>query len=115
MAGVRDPAKAARFFRKRGVKNALLTLEGDGVYVDPADGEPFAMPAHRIDVVDTTGCGDGFTAGVIAGIAHGWDVRKTARFANAVAAQIAMGLGSDGKLESFDKTIEVMETWPLRQ
>ncbi len=115
LASVRDPAEAARFFRERGVKNALLTLEGDGVYVDPADGEPFVMPAHRIDVVDTTGCGDGFTAGVITGIAHGWDIRKTARFANAVAAQIAMGLGSYGKLESFDKTIEVMETWPLRQ
>ncbi len=114
MSGDRDPAAAARFFRERGVRNVLLTLEGDGVYVDPANGDPFSLPAHRIDVVDTTGCGDGFTAGVIAGIHHGWDIRRTARLANAVAAQIAMGLGSDGKLESFERTLEVMDAWPLR-
>ena len=112
MAGVREPAAVAEFFRARGVGNILLTLEADGVYVSPAEGEPFTVPAHRVDVVDTTGCGDGFTAGVIAGIARGWDLHRTARFANAVAAQIAMGLGSDGRLVSFDRTVEVMENWP---
>ena len=114
LAGERDPAGAARYFRSRGVRNALLTLEGDGVYVDPEVGEPFTAPAHQIDVVDTTGCGDGFTAGVMVGIARGWDIRRIARFANAVAGQIATGLGSVGKLESFERTVEVMETLPLR-
>lgn len=114
MAGVSDPAEVARWFKARGVGNVLLTLEGDGVYVDPAGADPFHLPAHEIDVVDTTGCGDSFTAGVIVGLSKGWDIRQCARFANAVAAQVAMGLGSDGTLTSFEKTVEVMETWPLR-
>ena len=114
MAGVRDPAEVARWFKERGVGNVLLTLEGDGVFVDPSEGEPFRLPSHKIDVVDTTGCGDSFTAGVIVGVSKGWDLRKTARFANTVAAKVAMGLGSDGKLTSLEDTLEAMESWPLR-
>jgi len=32
-----------------------------------------------------------------------------------VAANVALGLGSMGKLSSFDATIEAMKTWPLRE
>jgi len=114
MAGETDPAKVAGWFKNHGVKTAILTLEGDGVYVDPEHGEPFHLPSHQIDVVDTTGCGDSFTAGVIVGLAKGWDIRETCRFANTVAAHVAMGLGSQGKLTSFDATLEAMNSWPLR-
>ena len=114
MAGKSEPAEVARWFKERGVGTAILTLEGDGVYVDPAEGDPFHLPSHEIDVVDTTGCGDSFTAGVIVGLAKGWDIRETCRFANTVAAHVALGLGSQGKLASFDATFEAMNTWPLR-
>ncbi len=114
MAGMREPADVARWFKARGVGNAILTLEGDGAYVDPADGDPFTLPAHRIDVVDTTGCGDSFTAGIIVGLSHGWDVRKCGKFAMAVAASVARGLGSQGTLSTFDAAVEAMNTWPLR-
>ena len=89
MAGMEDPAAVARWFKDHGVGNAVLTLEDEGVYVDPLEGDPFHCPAHRIDVVDTTGCGDSFTAGIIAGVSKGWDIRQSARFANAVAALVA--------------------------
>lgn len=114
MAGVSEPAEVARWFKAQGVKNAILTLEGDGVYVDPEHGDPFHLPSHKIDVVDTTGCGDSFTAGVIVGIAKGWDIRESCRFANSVAAHVALGLGSQGKLVSFEATVEAMNTLPLR-
>lgn len=115
MAGQDDPAAVAGWFKSQGVKNAVITLEGDGVWVDPEEGTPFHLPAHEIDVVDTTGCGDSFTAGIIVGLSKGWDNRTCARFANAVAANVAMGLGSIGKLSSFEATVEAMNTWPLRQ
>lgn len=114
MAGVEDAAEVARYFKSRGVKNAILTMGGDGVYIDPEEGEPFTLPAHDIEVVDTTGCGDSFSAGIIVGLSKGWDLRKSARFASAVAAKVAMGLGSDGTLKSFDDTVEAMESWPLK-
>lgn len=114
MAGVENPADVARYFKDRGVKNAILTMGGDGVYVDPKNGDPFTLPAHDIGVVDTTGCGDSFTAGIIVGLIKGWTILESARFASAVAAKVAMGLGSDGKLTSFDDTIEAMNTLPLK-
>ena len=114
MAGMSDPVEVARYFKREGVKNAILTMGGDGVYVDPEDGDPFRLPAHGIEVVDTTGCGDSFTAGIITGIAKGWDLCESARFASAVAAKVALGLGSDGKLISFDDTLDAMNNWPLR-
>ncbi len=114
MAGGGTPAEVAAWFKGRGVRNAVITLEGEGVWVDPEMGEPFHLPAHRIDVVDTTGCGDSFTAGIITGLARGWDLRQSARFANTVAAHVAQALGSQGILTDFDTTVQAMERWPLR-
>ncbi|WP_313666069.1 sugar kinase [Shinella sp.] len=114
MAGTHEPREVARFYKARGVKNAILTMGADGVYVSPENGEDFVLPAYDIPVSDTTGCGDSFTAGIIVGIIKGWDLREAARFASAVAAKVAMGLGSDGKLVSFDDTLAAMNSLPLR-
>jgi sugar/nucleoside kinase (ribokinase family) len=68
-----------------------------------------------VPVSDTTGCGDSFTAGVIVGLVKGWDLAKIARFASAVASQVAQGLGSQGKLESFDDTMKAMDSLPTKR
>ncbi|MDR3496474.1 MAG: sugar kinase [Ancalomicrobiaceae bacterium] len=104
MSGLDEPADVARFFQSRGARNCLLTLGGDGVYVAPETAVPFHVPAFDIPVSDTTGCGDTFTSGVIVGLTRGWDLTETARFASAVSAKVAMGLGSQGKLSSFEDT-----------
>jgi sugar/nucleoside kinase (ribokinase family) len=114
MAHDRDPARVAAFFKARGVKNCILTLGADGVYVSPEHGEDFHLPAFEVEVFDTTGCGDSFTAGIIVGIVKGWDLKQSARFASAVAAKVAMGLGSDGKLVSFDDTVAAMNSLPVK-
>jgi sugar/nucleoside kinase (ribokinase family) len=38
MAGLSDPSAVAAFFKSKGVKNCLLTLAGDGVFVSPEAG-----------------------------------------------------------------------------
>lgn len=115
MAGTNNVEDVARFFRERGVKNCILTLGAHGVYVAPEHGEAFSLPAFDIAVSDTTGCGDSFTAGIIVGLTKGWALRECARFASAVAAKVAMGLGSQGKLKSLDDTLEAMRSLPVRQ
>lgn len=112
MAGATDPATVAAFFKARGVKNCILTLGADGAYVVPESGKPFQVPAFDIDVSDTTGCGDTYTSGVIVGLIKGWDLEYIARFASAVSAKVAMGLGSQGKLQSLDDTLVAMATLP---
>lgn len=114
MSGLSAPSDIAEWFKARGVRNAILTMGGDGVYVAPAEGDAFMLKAHDIEVVDTTGCGDSFSAGIIVGLVKGWPLQECARFASAVAARVAMGLGSDGRLGSFDETVETMNTLPLK-
>lgn len=115
MAGQSEPGAVAAWFREKGVGNVVLTLEGDGVFVLPREGDAFQLPAHRIDVVDTTGCGDSFTAGIITGVSRGWSLHDSARFANTVAAHVACGLGSQGILKDFDATVKAMNDWPLKE
>ena len=114
MAGTTSVPAVADFFRARGVKNCVLTLGAHGVYVAPEHGEPFHLPAFDVPVSDTTGCGDSFTAGIIVGLTKGWSLRESARFASAVAAKVAMGLGSQGKLKSFDDTLEASRSLATR-
>ena len=115
MAGTDDPATVAAWFQGKGVANVILTLEGDGVYVAPTGGDAVHLPAHDIEVVDTTGCGDSFTAGIITGLSKGWSLVESARFANTVAAHVACGLGSQGILTDFDTTLNAMHAWPLKE
>ncbi len=53
------------------------------------------MPAFQVDVVDTTGCGDAFSAGFILGRTQGRPLADSARLGCATAAQVAQGLGTD--------------------
>ena len=114
LTGCANPGDVSAWFKSRGVGNVLLTLGGDGVWVDPADGEEFMLPAHAVDVVDTTGCGDSFTAGVITGLINGWDIQESARFATTVAAHVAIGLGSQGALRDIESTLSAMSAWPVK-
>jgi sugar/nucleoside kinase (ribokinase family) len=115
MAGRADPQKVAQFYKDLGARNVLLTMGGNGVYVSRESDEAFQLRAHAIKVVDTTGRGDSFTAGIIVGLVHDRTLKSGARFASTVAAKVAMGLNSDGKLKSFEDTVAAMKSWPLRR
>ncbi|MFJ9562165.1 carbohydrate kinase family protein [Streptomyces fuscichromogenes] len=71
-----------------------VTRGGDGALLVTAESaEP--VPAFEIDVVDTTGCGDAFSAGFVYGRGLGRTPHDSAVLGNAVAALVAQGLGSD--------------------
>ncbi len=57
--------------------------------------ETIAVPAFAVEVVDTTGCGDAFSAGFLRGIGLGRPPREAAVLGCAAAALVAQGLGSD--------------------
>ena len=113
LCGREDPRDAARYFLDLGVGTCILTMGGAGCIVADRDGA-FRLPAHEVEVVDTTGCGDAFTAGVIAGLHHGWDIERAARLGGTCGALVAGGLGSDHGIVDWDRTVEAMKTMPLR-
>jgi sugar/nucleoside kinase (ribokinase family) len=114
MVGTHDPAACARFFIDKGAGACAISLGGDGSYVMTRDGRQFTMPAFDVAVRDTTGCGDAYSAGFIAGLVRGWDLAECARLATATAALVATGLGSGANLISFDETVRAMNSLPVR-
>jgi sugar/nucleoside kinase (ribokinase family) len=53
------------------------------------------VPALEVEAVDTTGCGDAFSAGFLRGLSLGRARPDAARLGCAAAALVAQGLGTD--------------------
>jgi sugar/nucleoside kinase (ribokinase family) len=114
ITGHQDPTDAAQVLIEHGVGVVGLKMDSDGCLVMAGEGTVIRQPAFEVDVVDTTGAGDAFAAGFVAGVYQGWSLEKTARFANAVGALCVTGLGATGGVRSLEKTLDFMETTPLR-
>ncbi|WP_297836917.1 carbohydrate kinase family protein [uncultured Roseibium sp.] len=110
ISGAGDIQEAGRFFLDRGVKQCVFTLGGDGVCFMDHKGEFVRQPALEISVVDTTGCGDAFDAGFITALHHKMDLKTALNFAQASAALVATGLGSDAGIKSFEDTVNFMNS-----
>ncbi len=108
MSGWGTPEDCAAFFLDRGAACCVFTLGSEGAYYAHGDGTRIHTPAYQIDVVDTTGCGDAFDAGFIAALHHAMDPEQSLFFAQAAAALVAGGLGSDAGIVSFDHTMDWM-------
>ena len=92
--GASSLEEGARALVARGVGCVAVTQGAKGALVVTAE-ETIEVPAFAIDVVDTTGCGDAFSAGFLRGLSLGADLRGAARFGCATAAQVAQGIGTD--------------------
>ena len=78
--------EAVQIVKDHGVKNVLVTLGGDGVYLDTENESPVHIPAKKVEVVDTTAAGDSFTAALAAMLVEGKTLKEAAEFANQVSA-----------------------------
>ncbi len=68
------------------VKALVVTRGGDGAQIY-ADGVCHDIPAVKVDdIVDPTGCGDTYRAGLLYGMAQGWDWPTTGRLASLLGA-----------------------------
>ncbi|HUB43197.1 MAG TPA: PfkB family carbohydrate kinase [Streptosporangiaceae bacterium] len=68
------------------------------------------IPAVAVAVTDTTGCGDGFGAGMLTGLLLGCDAADAAWLGVACGALVATGLGSDAGLESLGQVLDFLQT-----
>ena len=86
--GPGDVEKAARVLLDTGLKRVFISLGGEGVYAADAESAVFLPPVPG-RLVNTTGCGDAFTAALVWAYLEGLDLETTARAALS-AASIAM-------------------------
>ena len=94
LSGASDLAEGCRALLDRGVGCVAATCGAEGAVVVDRQRET-RVAAFEVDVVDTTGCGDAFSAGFLRGLSLGRGPGDAARLGCAAAALVAEGLGSD--------------------
>jgi sugar/nucleoside kinase (ribokinase family) len=94
LTGEHELEAGCRALVERGVGCVAATAGADGAIVVDAEGAEH-VPAFAIEPVDTTGCGDAFSAGFLRGLSLGRTRREAATLGCAAAALVAGGLGSD--------------------
>jgi len=87
----------------RDVKALVLTLGAKGSVVH-ADGKRYDIPSVKADaLVDPTGCGDAYRAGLLHGMANGWDWPSTGRLGALMGAIKIAHRGAQNHAPSRDE------------
>lgn len=107
--GCDTPENIAAFYLSRGVKTAVIKLGAEGLYVRQGE-QNCRVPAHRVEVVDTTGAGDASCGGFLYAWLQGWDLEKCARLANAVGGLTVQCMGGAEAITDLDQVLTFMET-----
>jgi fructokinase len=83
-----------QLFDKTNVDYAFVTWGEKGAYLHQRNEKPYFVEAPEVDVVDTTGCGDAFTASLIYGFHKGWSGQRILGFAVDFASEVAQYEGA---------------------
>jgi sugar/nucleoside kinase (ribokinase family) len=116
VSGLTNPQDIARYFLDMGCGHTVFKMGGEGSRISWYENgglEELRIPAFKANVVDSTGCGDAYCAGFIAGLAQGWDLEKAGRLGAAAGALVIQGLGSDAGIVSLEETVKFMESAPI--
>ncbi len=109
LAGTGDMSQAARAFVRDGARNVVIKLGARGVLCLDESGRETTVPAFKVpQVVDTTGAGDCWAAGFLAGLLEGRPLPDAARLGNAVAALSVQAAGATTGIRSMDQVTSLM-------
>ena len=98
-----DVTARARSLLTRVGQTAVVTLGAQGAQI-VSQNQSIHLETFEVDVVDTTGAGDAFNAGLAVALAEGKDLRAAVRFANATAA---LSVTKPGTARSVPRRAEV--------
>jgi sugar/nucleoside kinase (ribokinase family) len=109
--GVREPAAIIDRYRELGSVGFVGVKAGiHGSFLSPAAGDWHEIPCVPAPgpVADTTGAGDAFLAGLVAGIVSGLGPRDAGRLGAATAACCVTGVGATAGLRSLEDTLDLV-------
>lgn len=107
ITGAADLDGGIKTILEAGAGAVAVTMGAGGSRI-VAGGTDTCIPAIGVQVVDTTGCGDAYSAGFIIGLCRGWDPVRAGWLATATAALCAQGLGSDATLTGLSQALELI-------
>lgn len=105
-----DYRDMVKTFRDSGSKGIVgIKLGAEGCYLTNEQEEHF-IPAFKIEkIVDTTGAGDSFIAGLIAGQIKGLSLEESGKLGNMVGALSVQALGASSGIKSLEETIKIFK------
>lgn len=92
LTGKDDPIDCAAAIHEH-AENVALTLGGDGSLL-MHEGQTIPISGDAADVIDTTGAGDMYAAGILYGITNGLTWKQSGRLASHAAAKIVSQMGA---------------------
>jgi ribokinase len=107
-----DAEKAADAFLARGVRNAVITLGAQGVFVKNAHTCAHVPAVDAGKVVETTGAGDAFNGGFAVALSEGMDLVAAARFGCATAGISITRPGTAPSMPTRDEIDELLASIP---
>jgi sugar/nucleoside kinase (ribokinase family) len=115
ITGLADPSEMARWLQDRGCTHAVIKLDAAGAFCREADGTETHVPAYQVDeVVDTTGAGDCWSAGFLAGLSSAQTIPDAADLGNATAAHCIRAAGASTGIISLEGIRAFQQCVPRR-
>jgi fructokinase len=106
LAGGSDTVTADDFRKANGLASVIVTRGGNGAAVVKDAGAFEAAPPANVEVVDTVGAGDAFSAVFILGLAMSWPVELTLERALSFAAAVCTVPGATTADRRFYEVFE---------
>lgn len=109
-AGSDDPRDIIACYRRHGAAGLVGVKCGErGSVLSPAEGRVIEIPCVTAPgpVVDTTGAGDSFLAGLVVGLARGMPIEAAAKLGAATAACCVTRAGATAGLLGFEDTMRL--------
>lgn len=94
--------EGAKILLKKGVKNVVVTLGGEGCLFVSEEKEEF-FPANKVKVVDTTAAGDSFTAGMALALSQGKNCEEAIVFGQRVSAIVVSRKGAQTSIPAIEE------------
>ena len=110
--GLTDPFDQLRAFEAEGANTVIITRGGLGA-VAAKEGKVWRCGAYQMNVIDPSGSGDAFTAGVIRGHLLDWDLPRILRYASALGASATRSAGTTDAVFLAQEAVAFIEEHPL--
>lgn len=108
LTGREAPHDVARALLDAGAGTVVLKLGAAGCLLMDRQGAAQRVPARPAVVVDATGAGDCFAAGLMAGLWHGWPLVDAVRLGHVAGAACVAAVGATAGLGSFAEMVGQM-------
>jgi sugar/nucleoside kinase (ribokinase family) len=107
-----DPLDQAAALQAAGATTAIVTCGVRGA-VAARGRERWRCGAYRMPIVDPSGCGDAFAAGVVSGVVRGWHMPRLLRYASALGASAVRAVGTTDGVFRADEAEAFVAEHPL--